>query len=241
MKRIYGMSLILSALVMSTSSAHAMEYFELEVYGYETASPGEKELENFTSVSSGGGEEEAVSAVRSSFEFNYGLTEKTEIAGYADFTKVSNAPMSFAGTRLRTRTRFFEKGEKSLDLGAYAELSFPRGGDTQIEGELRGIIEKDLGRWTVTVNPILEKGLKSKGEAESELEFNYATSVSYRVNPVLRPHLDLFGELESGAILLSSALDLRLGHGVIASALFATGLTEAAESRLGGLRVEYEF
>src|SRR5205814_2841804 len=51
-------------------------------------------------------------------------------------------------SRYRARTRFFEKGELPVDLGLYTEFSTPRGEETDLEGELRGIIEMDLGRWT---------------------------------------------------------------------------------------------
>lgn len=227
-----------------TQPAWALNYFELEVYPYQTASQHEIELENATSVSQ---VTDGVSAIRSSFEFNYGLTDRTEIAAYLDFMGGTGINAQFAGARVHARTRLFEKGELPVDFGIYGELEFPRNDTAVVEAELRGIIEKDFDRLTVALNPMVGKALKTREIAgaeheEEEFEFGYATSVSYRMDSTFRPHLDLFGDVsEEGKMLLMPALDVKFGHGISASAHVGFGLNAETEKRMAGIRFEYEF
>ena len=143
--------------------ALALSYYELEVYPYMTPAKGELELEaSATSTRRGtkiegdeGGNNHGV--LRSSLEVSYGVTEKTEVTAYADFINTPGDGSSFGGQRYHARTRFFEKGELPVDLGAYVELEMPKHDEDTKEMEFHGIIEKDIGKWTLDFNPILEK------------------------------------------------------------------------------------
>jgi len=212
--------------------AHAISYYELETYGYETASQGETELENFSSVGS---------IFRSSVELNYGLSDRVELAAYSDFNSAGvNSNVGYAGARTHVRTKFFEKGQLPVDLGAYAELEFPRNDRAQIEGEIRGIIERDFGRLTLDINPIFEKVLKGEGG----FVFSYATKAAYRLDQHWKPHFDTFGGFEDGGtqLILSSAVDYRVNRSFVVSASAGFGVTsDTPEKTIAGLRLEYEF
>lgn len=121
------------------------------------------------------------------------MTEKTELAGHVDYSRARGGDWKHAADRVRARTRFFEKGELPVDLGLYAEFEFPKNEDNDLEFELRGIIEKDVGRWTFDFNPIFEKVIKGADKGEG-WEFQYAASAIYRLNERWRPRLDFFGD-----------------------------------------------
>lgn len=238
--------------LLGSGTAWALNYFELEVYPYATASRGEVEVENFTTYTSRGRDDSAennAGLTRSTLELSYGLTDKTEVAYYRDYQRARGGRFEHAGGRLRARTRFGEKGEGPLDLGLYAELEFPRGEDDDVEGELRGIIEKDFGRWTLDINPIFERVLSGSGHAEG-WELQYAAALIYRADARWQPRLELFGDFgplahfephDRQKHLVSPAIDVRLGDRVHAGVGVGFGLTDATEQRLVRARLEWEF
>jgi hypothetical protein len=243
-----------SALLLS-QVAHALNYFELEVYPYKTAAQGEVELENFTTYTRRGSQDmpepdNNKGLTRSSFEASYGVTEKTDVAGYVDYSRArSQDDWDLKASRLHARTRFAEKGELPVDLGLYVEVEFPKKEDNDAEFELRGIIEKDFGKWTLDVNPMFEKVLKGVEKSEG-WELQYAASVIYRLDERWRPRLDFFGDFgtlrdfegrDEQKHLISPAVDIMFGHGLSASLGVAFGQTQASEQQLVRARVEYEF
>ena len=244
-----GAALLLSQVV------HALNYFELEVYPYKTAAKDEVELENFTTYTRRGSQDIPApdnnkGLTRNSFEASYGVTEKTEVAGYVDYSRArGQGDWDLKASRARTRTRFAEKGELPVDLGVYAEVEFPRHDDNDAELELRGIIEKDLGKWTFDINPIFEKVLKGVEKNEG-WELQYAASVIYRLDERWHPRLDFFGDFgplrdfagrDEQKHLIAPAVDIIFGHGLSASFGVAYGQTKASERQLVRTRIEWEF
>lgn len=255
-KRYFVTGGLLGGVVMLASgSVQALNYFELEVYPYRTAARGEVELENFTAYTRRGTQDAPVpennqGLVRNSIEMTYGVTDKTEVAGYVDYSRArGDGDWDLKASRWRARTRFAEKGEWPADLGLYAEAEFPRKDDNDVEFELRGIIEKDVNQWTFDINPILEKTLKGVEKAEGT-ELHYAAAAIYRLNEHWHPRLDFFGDFgplrnfegrDEQTHLVSPAVDILFGHGLSASLGVAYGQTRASEQQIVRARVEWEF
>jgi hypothetical protein len=250
-----GRTLLGGTALLVSQAAHALNYFELEVYPYKTAAQGEVELENFTTYNRRGTQDAPApdnnkGLTRSSFEASYGVTEKTEVAGYVDYSRArGQGDWDLKASRVHARTRFAEKGELPVDLGLYAEVEFPRRDDNDAELELRGIIEKDLGQWTLDVNPIFEKVLKGVEKNEG-WELQYAASIIYRLDEHWHPRLDFFGDFgtlrdfegrDEQKHLISPAVDIMFGHGLSASFGVAYGQTKASEQQLVRTRIEWEF
>jgi hypothetical protein len=250
-----GRTLLGGSVLLISQAALALNYFELEVYPYKTAAQGEVELENFTTYTRRGSQDMSVpdnnkGLTRSSFEASYGVTEKTDVAGYVDYSRArGQGDWDLKGSRAHVRTRFAEKGELPVDLGLYAEVEFPRKDVNDAEFELRGIIEKDLGKWTLDINPIFEKVLKGV-EKNQGWELQYAASVIYRLDERWHPRLDFFGDFgllrdfegrDEQKHLISPAVDIMFGHGLSASFGIAYGQTKASEQQLVRARVEWEF
>jgi len=239
--------------LLASGPAQALNYFELEVYPYATAAKGELELENNTTYTDRGTQSDSPpennkGLTRSSVELNYGVTDKTELAGYVDYSRARGGDWEHAASRVRARTRFYEKGELPVDIGLYAEFEFPKNQANDRELELRGIIEKDVGRWTFDFNPIFEKVLKGADNAGWELQ--YAASAIYRLHERWRPRLDFFGDFgpisrfepkDEQKHLISPAVDIKLGHRVWLTAGVAFGYTKASEQQLMRAKLEWEF
>jgi len=248
----FKLALISAATLLVNSQALALNYYELEVYPYATAAKGELELENATThtrrgPNGTGGEEDG--RMRSSFEGTYGVTDKVEVSAYADFLRNPGEGWSLGGQRYHVRTRFFEKGELPVDLGAYIELELPKHDEDTREVELRGIIEKDFGRFTFDLNPILEKVIEGAG-ISSGWTLQYSAAIVYRLSEKYRPRLDFFGDF--GPIqdfkprseqkhLISPALEINLGRQLHMQIGVGFGLTDATEQRLLRFKLEKEF
>lgn len=237
-----------------SAPAYALDYFELETYHYNTAAPGETEVEDSSGYTASGppaaGTLGDAGLWRNTLEITRGLTSKTEAAAYLDMSQLPGDSWRTAGARVHVRTRFFQKDELPVDLGLYAELELPAHEPNHAEGELRGIVEKDFARkWTFDLNPILHKVLAGP-DTSAGWRLQYATSLIYRANERVHPRLDLFGDLgyvravgpwRTQQHLLSPAVDWRLRPNVILTAGIGFGLTPATEHRVLRTRLEWEF
>jgi hypothetical protein len=257
--RIGFKSLLAGALSLISFSASAIEYYELEVYGYNLANPREIELEWGNSLSSDTGKDVANRIQRSSVEMNYGYNDHLELAGYLDYTSALDQ-VEYTAFRGHARTRFFEKGELPLDLGAYAEIELPRNfRQTDVGFEFRGIIEKDFSRWTVSLNPMLSVYHTSgdtddviTGDSDEQtvtlvekpkswvLNWGLASSVAYNWSSKMRPHLDFHTSFTDQSALIIPGLDFSVGKVLKASVGAGFGMNDRTEQRLLLTRLEYE-
>src|SRR5690242_12427989 len=121
----------LVALLVFADPAAALNFFELEVYPATTEGKGLHEIENNSSFVANGrrptdeeleGEEPRRHRLfRTSLEYNYGLTDKIDVAAYLDLDKPNGDEFEYAGTRVRARGAFWDKGRFPVDLGWYFE------------------------------------------------------------------------------------------------------------------------
>src|ERR1700757_39955 len=146
--------------------------WEFEVPPYMTEEPGTLEIELLNSFIPKGHNEPGTgvssgtfssqSALLNSFELTYGFTEHIQGSIYFDIARPEDESIGYAGSKYQLRGRLFEKGELPIDLGWYIELDrhrTPQFNDNELELELRPIMEKSLGRFTVDVEPQFEKSL----------------------------------------------------------------------------------
>lgn len=248
--------LYISVVLASFSqNANALNYHELEVYPYQTPSQGETEFEVITAYTRRGTQQAAPpdnnrGLWRQTFELAHGVTDKTEIAGYLDFSRArGSSDWNFVASRWRLRSRLAEKGQWPVDLGWYVEAEIPHQEDNNVELELRGILEKDVGLWTFNLNPIFEKVAKGV-DKDKGWEFQYAAAIVYRWNERWHPRLDFFGDFgparnfeakKDQKHLISPGVDLKFGRGFLASFGVAFGRTEASEQQILRAKFEWEF
>src|SRR5438128_8837378 len=168
------------ALLSAAVPAPALNFFGLEVYPASTEGQGLHEVENLTTLVANGrrpNEEEAEGEeprrhrlLRTTVEYNYGLTDKIDVAAYTDLERLNGDELEYAGSRVRARGGLFEKGRFPLDLGWYIEAEMPHRGESDLELEFRPIVSRDFGRFSIDLNPSFE--LPTVSEGRRTLAFN---------------------------------------------------------------------
>jgi len=250
---------LVGLLVASVATTvQALNFFELEVYPATTEGKGLHELENITSFVANGrrpSEEEIQGEephrhrlLRTTLEYDYGLTDKIDLAAYLDLQRANGEELEYAQSRFRARGAFFEKGRFPLDLGWYVEAEVPDKGPSQLELEFRPIVSRDIGRFSVDMNPMFE--LPTVTSERRTLEFNYGARVYYRLSRNLVPGVEFFGD--AGQIrrfepareqqhYVFPALYGRLARGLKFVVGPGFGLTRASDPVILRVGVEYEF
>jgi hypothetical protein len=201
----FALLITLAALVRPRPSAAQLDPWEFEVYPYQTLGRGMIELESLNSVAAKGhgsgdngtsaGALPSQSMWRTAFELTYGLTDRIETAAYVNLAKPSGHGLQYAGAKFRLRGSLFDQGQLPIDLGWYIELEshrVPEFDDQKLELELRPIIQKDFGSFSVMLNPIFEKVLDGP-DRHKGFEFGYAAGVYYRWMRTLSPGLEFYG------------------------------------------------
>jgi len=179
--------------------------WEFEVYPYATTPRGMAELETGNTVvtrgHSEGGDGTAKGTFRSqgmwynAYEMTYGFTDRIEAAAYLTLARPSGRAFQRAGEKLRLRGRLFDEEVLPVNVGWYAELEWhktPQFDDASRELELRPILQKDFGAWSIMVNPKFEKVLSGAGKNQG-FEFGYAAALFYRWTRRLSPGLEFYG------------------------------------------------
>ncbi|HKV54617.1 MAG TPA: hypothetical protein VJN94_08215 [Candidatus Binataceae bacterium] len=179
--------------------------WEFEVYPYATLSRGTIELETDNAVvtngHSVGGDGTSAGTFKSQgmwynqFELTYGLTDRIEAAAYLNMAHPSASEYRYAGSKYRLRGRLFDEDVLPVNLGWYAEIEWhktPQFDDSDLEVELRPILEKDFGRFSLMIDPIFEKSLVGAGHNQGFL-FGYANGAYYSWLPYLSPGVEFYG------------------------------------------------
>ena len=192
-------------LLLARPAAAQLDPFEFEVYPYKTLGGGMIEVESLNSVvarghrqaelGTSGGTLPSQSMWRTAVEVAYGLTDRIEVAAYVNLAKPRGGDLQYAGAKFRLRGSLFDQGQLPVDLGWYIELAYartPKFDDQKLELELRPIIQRDFGDFSVMLNPIFEKILFGS-EAKEGFEFGYAHGIYYRWMRALTPGIEFYG------------------------------------------------
>jgi len=238
-----GMSLFLSLILWDPGYG---QFYK--VYGYGTLEAGELELVYWNSYIASSDlqttffdsqvDQEGLFA--HSFEIEYGLSHRWTVAVYMDFLDPPGAAIKYIRTKaLMSYYRFYEKGSRPIDLALYVEYILPRKGYKDSEElEVKLILEKDVGFWTLDLNPTFEKKVSGEGVKE-DTEFNLAAGVYYRGLPWIQPGLEYYakyGELrdfnlrEEQPHTLFATLDLFFKKRYHLHTGIGMGLSEAADN-----------
>ena len=252
-------AVFLGAIVCGVAApALAFNFFELEVYPATTEGKGLHEVENITSFVANGRrptEEEAEGEtprrhrlLRTSLEYDYGLTDKIDVAAYLDLDRPNGEDLEYAQSRFRARGALFEKGQFPLDVGWYLEAEVPDRGESQLELEFRPIVSRDIGRFSVDLNPMFE--LPTVTSERRTLEFNYGARVYYRLSRDFVPGVEFYGD--AGQIrrfdpgreqehYIFPTVYGRLARGLKFAVGPGFGVTRASDPVIFRVALEYEF
>jgi hypothetical protein len=202
----WGSLAALAVLVCPRGANAQVDPWEFEVYPYTTEGRGVAEFDIDNAVvpngHSEGGNGTAAGTFRSQgmwynqFELSYGLTDRIEAAAYLNLALPSGGGYQYAGSKYRVRGRLFDEGTLPVDLGWYVELEWhrtPQFDDDPLELELRPIIEKDIGRLSIVLDPKFEKPVFTGPNKNKGVKFGYANGIYYRWMRYLSPGVEFYG------------------------------------------------
>jgi hypothetical protein len=243
----------LTALVclLAVPALAGVDAWEFEVYPAQTVGRGMLEVESLNSYVADGHSEpdegtgtekyKSDHMYRTSLELTYGITDRIEAAAYLNLAQPAGGPFQYAGSKYRVRGSLFEQGELPVDLGWYAELEWnrvPRFDDQDLELELRPILSKDLGHFSLALNPQFEKVLVGS-ERNKGFEFKYSAGLYYRWERWLSPGVEVYGDIGlidfpvlRGELPGGLGLEWSLGAGF--------GLTPSSDNVVTKLNIEFE-
>jgi len=196
------LGLITSAGVLLSSTASATPKELPFTYPYQTLAKGELELEQYTDVSpvratTADGTKAWVLPPAFQTEFEYGITNRLEIALYVAFSPgagdgYTNVPaLGDTGIRQRLRYRFADQDVLPIDIAVYGEVSEL---SDNIELETKLILSKQLGDFHLMANLVGSRILAYQGP--SAWEISPSAGVSYQVNPIFHPGLEYWNKTE---------------------------------------------
>ncbi len=187
--KMLAMGVIALVAVLTASNLAADQRSYVWTYEYLTVPRRQAELETYFTLSSlDQGRFTGNTGVEHRIEFEVGMTDRFDFAVYQIFEQAPEQDLRYKGFQLRARYRFGEKGKYLLDPLIYVE--YKGVGDLSEHAlETKLILAKDLGRFNLALNPIVEFEFGPDGEAEPE----YAVALSYGVSKLLRFGLEAKG------------------------------------------------
>jgi hypothetical protein len=207
--RLIVIASVLSVPFLCTNRAAAqIDPWEFEVYPYATEPRGMIELETDNAVvtngHSQGGNGTAAGTFPShgfwynAYEVTYGLTDRIETAAYLNLAQPSGHGFWWAGDKFRVRGRLWDQDSLPVDLGWYVELEWhhtPQFDDDPLELELRPIIEEDIGRFSIILDPKFEKPIFTGPNKNKGFKFGYANGLYYRWMRYWSPGIEFYGSV----------------------------------------------
>ena len=166
--------------------AHARTYVWTEEY--HTIPKGGAEVEGWTTFDVPDGSVTNANEIEYQTELEYGVTDHWVVSHYERLI-TQNQPgnddaTNYEGFKFETKYRFGEKGKYWLDPLLYAEWATNfRNHDNPNALEWKLVLSKDLGKWNVTYNQIMENELGKGGRTTHEFSAgaNYEVVESIRV------------------------------------------------------------
>lgn len=254
-----GLLAVALLLLASTSPAGAQENFEIQVYGSETMAPGTTMLELHTNSALRGStrKEDGVlptqRAVHETVEITHGWTPWFE-TGFYLFTSIQpDGTWQWVGNHIRPRIRAPEEWKLPVGLSLSLEVGYQQrrfSTDTWTL-ELRPIVDKQLGPWYVSFNPVFGRSLAGEGVKQGRgFEFTPNAKVAYDVTNKVTLGLEYYGALgpvtgfdplRQQQHLIFPVIDLNLGPKWEFNAGVGFGLTPATDGVILKLILGYRF
>jgi len=244
---IAAMSTITAAVAFSAPLG-AQENYEIQVYGSETVPRGVTMFELHSNYTINGrrvtadGELPTYHAWHETVEITHGFNGWSELGFYWFMSKPDGQGLQWVGTHLRPRVRVPESWGWPVGVSISQEIGYARArfsADTWTY-ELRPIIDKEFGRFYVSLNPVLGKSLRGPSSS-TPFEFTPNVNVGYDVTKRVNLAVEYYGA--TGTIkriepiadqehVVYGAVNLDLGPAWEFNFGYGTALTGAGDKKL---------
>ena len=193
--------IIFGALLLLPAIARGQDLFEIQVYPYDTVPPHNTMVEVHMNFFPSGTKQAAPgefvndNQFHLSLEVTHGLSKYFELAGYVITAYVPDAGPKFAGARIRPRFRLPAEWRLPFRVSVSTEVGFNK---HQFEAntitlEIRPILERELGRWYLSFNPVIAKALRGP-DAGHAPTFEPGVKVSYAVTKKIEPGVEYYAD-----------------------------------------------
>jgi hypothetical protein len=182
--------------------AAAQDNYEIQVYGSDTVAPGHTMFElhsNFTidgSKTMVDGLFPTNHAEHETLEITHGFTDWFEVGFYV-FTSIHNGQgWDWVGDHIRPRVRVPESWHWPVGVSVSTEIGYQRpeySTDTWTQ-EIRPIIDKQIGRWYMAVNPSIEISYHGQN-ANKPPGFSPNATVGYDFTRQINGAIEYYGSL----------------------------------------------
>jgi len=198
--------LLLVVGAMGLSCARAQDNYEIQVYGADTVKPATTMVElhsNFTVTGSralpnsryaADGTFPTTHAEHETLEITHGINNWAEVGFYV-FTSInSEEGWQWVGDHIRPRVRVPDRWHWPVGVSLSSEVGYQRARyspDTWTF-ELRPIVDKQMGRWYVAVNPALERSFHGPSVPQG-VGFSPALKVGYDFTKKVNAGMEYYG------------------------------------------------
>ena len=189
-------------ICLLSAVARAQENYEIQVYGSETIPRGVTMIElhnNFTAKGSKKTDDGTLPtnhAWHETIEITHGFNDWFETGFYIFMSARNGSGWDFVGTHIRPRFRVPPKWHWPVGVSLSQEVGYVRRQFSEDEWswEIRPIVDKEMGKWYLTFNPVLERALSGPGTKRG-FEFSPNLKVSYSVTKKVDAGLEYYGGL----------------------------------------------
>jgi len=184
--------MVCAALALWGVAARAQDNYEIQVYGSETVAPGATMVEihsNFTADGSKNAQNGVLPtdhAFHETLEITHGFTPWFETGFYLFSSARSGEGWQWVGDHIRPRVRIPEEWHWPVGLSLSTELGYqqPRFSEDKWNWEIRPIIDKQWGKWYLSLNPSFERSFVGANSARG-FEFAPSVKLSYDVTKIV--------------------------------------------------------
>jgi hypothetical protein len=196
-----ALALSASALCTIAHRAAAQENYEIQVYPSETVPRGVTMFELHSNYTLNGrrtlsefGELPTYHGWHETLEITHGFNDWSELGFYWFTAKPDGRGLDWVGTHIRPRVRAPESWGWPVGVSISQEIGYARArysADTWTY-ELRPIIDKQIDRWYVSLNPVLGKSLRGPNSSQA-FDFTPNVDVGYDLTKKINLALEYYG------------------------------------------------
>lgn len=234
--------------VLAAAPSRAQDNYEIQVYGAETMPKGTTMFELHTNFAMSGrrfldaGVLPTNHALHETVEITHGFTPWFEVGTYLFMSTAPNQGYNIVGSHIRPRIAAPESWNAPVGLSLSMEVGYQKREFSQDTWslEVRPIIDKQLGAWYASFNPVLDRSLRGDNAAVG-FEFSPNVVVNRDVSSLVNLGVEYYGALGPvksfdargdqdhqvfGVVNLNFSEDWEFNAGV------GFGLTDASEHRM---------
>jgi|SRR5579875_2213713 len=175
--------------LLAVSSAHATDFYEVQIYTVETA-PENQILAELHTIS-------VSNELHNTFEFTYGMTKWLEVGQYLCTATLDGEPgYQYAGARTKVHFGVPQTFDWPVQFGMNVEMQYMRRAAVPdpLNVEVMPIVQGHIGGFFLAGDFSFEKQFSGRG-THAGIGFEPMGEITYLVAPWLEPALEYYGDI----------------------------------------------